>query len=71
MFSKHLICVATVVDILGNRICIHLDGWTDYLDYWVDVSSTNIHPVGWCDNNGQILTPPKSYNNGNSIFLIN
>jgi len=68
VLAKQLICVATVVDILGNRIRIHLDGWTDDLDYWVHISSTNIHPVRWCDNNGKTLTSPKGYK-GNSIFF--
>jgi len=59
---KQLICVATVADILGNRIRIHFDGWTDDFDYWTDITSTNIHPIRWCDNNGRILSPPSGYN---------
>ncbi|XP_029345307.1 uncharacterized protein LOC100164434 isoform X2 [Acyrthosiphon pisum] len=59
---KQLICVATVADILGNRVRIHFDGWTDDFDYWVDITSTNIHPVRWCDNNGRTLSPPSGYN---------
>ncbi|XP_022164017.1 uncharacterized protein LOC111029358 isoform X2 [Myzus persicae] len=59
---KQLICVATVADILGNRVRIHFDGWTDDFDYWVDITSTNIHPVKWCDNNGRTLSPPSGYN---------
>ncbi|XP_060856488.1 uncharacterized protein LOC132934225 [Metopolophium dirhodum] len=58
---KQLICVATVADILGNRIRIHFDGWTDDFDYWTDITSTNIHPVGWCDKNGRTLCPPSGY----------
>lgn len=68
MLLKQLICVATVADILGNRIRIHLDGWTDDFDYWVDISSTNIHPICWCDNNGKMLMPPKGYKS-NLIFF--
>ncbi|CAH1736525.1 unnamed protein product [Aphis gossypii] len=59
---KQLICVATVADILGNRIRIHFDGWTDDFDYWTDITSTNIHPIRWCDYNGRILSPPSGYN---------
>ena len=29
-----LTCVATVVDVLGDRILIHFDGWEDAYDYW-------------------------------------
>jgi len=65
---KQLICVATVADILGNRVRIHFDGWADDFDYWVDITSTNIHPVRWCDNNGRTLSPPSGYN-GNFLFL--
>ncbi|CAI6359714.1 unnamed protein product [Macrosiphum euphorbiae] len=60
---KQLICVATVADILGNRIRIHFDGWTDDFDYWTDITSTNIHPIGWCDKNGRTLCPPSGYDN--------
>uniref|UniRef100_A0A2S2NZ86 Lethal(3)malignant brain tumor-like protein 3 n=1 Tax=Schizaphis graminum TaxID=13262 RepID=A0A2S2NZ86_SCHGA len=59
--SKQLICVATIADFLGNRIRIHFDGWTDDFDYWTDITSTNIHPVGWCDKNGRSLCPPRGY----------
>ncbi|XP_050533446.1 uncharacterized protein LOC126901179 isoform X2 [Daktulosphaira vitifoliae] len=59
---KQLICVATVADILGDRIRIHFDGWTDDFDYWTDITSTNIHPVKWCDNNGRVLSAPSGYN---------
>jgi len=61
--------VATVADILGNRIRIHFDGWTDDFDYWTDITSTNIHPVRWCENNGRSLSPPSGYN-CNLLFLI-
>ncbi|XP_026818791.1 uncharacterized protein LOC113557456 isoform X2 [Rhopalosiphum maidis] len=59
--SKQLICVATIADFLGNRIRIHFDGWTDDFDYWTDITSTTIHPVGWCDKNGRSLCPPHGY----------
>lgn len=71
--SKQLICVATVADVLANRIRIHFDGWSNDFDYWTDITSTNLHPIGWCDKNGRNLCPPHGYD-GNSIFypyLIN
>ncbi|XP_029348416.1 lethal(3)malignant brain tumor-like protein 4 isoform X1 [Acyrthosiphon pisum] len=63
VLARQLICVATVVDILGNRVRIHLDGRTDDSDYWVDISSNNIYPVRWCGKNGKTLIPPKGYKN--------
>ena len=53
-----LTCVATTVDVLGDRVLIHFDGWEDSYDYWCDPSSPYIHPVGWCQENGKPLSPP-------------
>lgn len=54
-------CVATIAGIQQNlKLLIHLDGWTSKYDYWCDPDSTDIHPVGWCENNGHELQPPKS-----------
>ena len=57
-----LTCVATVVDVLGDRILIHFDGWEEAYDYWCDPSSPYIHPVGWCQENGKPLSPPNGKN---------
>ncbi|RZF37777.1 hypothetical protein LSTR_LSTR007139 [Laodelphax striatellus] len=59
--NSQLICVATVADIIDNRLLIHFDSWGDMYDYWVDPSSPYIHPVGWCADNGHELTPPNNY----------
>ncbi|CAI6348959.1 unnamed protein product [Macrosiphum euphorbiae] len=57
--TKQLIYVATVADILGNRVRIHFDGWSEDFDYWADITSTYIHPIGWCEKNGRTLIPPE------------
>ena len=54
-----LTCVATVSDILGDKILIHFDGWDNVYDYWSDPSSPYIHPVGWCQETGNPLSPPQ------------
>ncbi|XP_066145941.1 lethal(3)malignant brain tumor-like protein 3 isoform X1 [Euwallacea fornicatus] len=56
-----LICVATVRDMMYNRILVHFDGWDDIYDYWAEPTSPYIHPVGWCDRYGHDLTPPSDY----------
>lgn len=56
-----LVCVATVTDVMDNRFLVHFDGWDDIYDYWADLTSAYIHPVGWCQENGHILTPPNKY----------
>lgn len=56
--SDALVCVATVADVLGDKILIHFDGWDDIYDYWSDPTSPYLHPVGWCQANGVPLSPP-------------
>lgn len=53
-----LTCVATVSNVLDNRFLVHFDGWEDCYDYWGDASSPYVHPVGWCQENGRVLSPP-------------
>ena len=53
-----LICVATVADNLGERILVHFDGWDHIYDYWCDITSPSIHPVGWCKENNHVLSSP-------------
>nr|KAG5705841.1 hypothetical protein BaRGS_030731 [Batillaria attramentaria] len=53
-----LICVATVADTLGDKVLVHFDGWEDAYDYWCDITSPYIHPVGWCQENARLLSPP-------------
>lgn len=56
--NTSLICVATVADVLGDRLLVRFDGWEDTYDYWCDPSSPYIHPVGWCKDNSETLSPP-------------
>ncbi|KAH8407067.1 hypothetical protein KR222_005580, partial [Zaprionus bogoriensis] len=52
------ICVATVADILDERIRVHFDGWNDCYDFWVHVNSPYIHPCGWHEGRQQLIVPP-------------
>ncbi|XP_064211247.1 lethal(3)malignant brain tumor-like protein 4 isoform X2 [Tribolium castaneum] len=61
--NSSLVCVATVKDMMDNRILVHFDSWDDIYDYWADPTSPYIHPVGWCDQYGHNLTPPNDYPN--------
>ena len=66
--NSSLVCVATIADVLDNRILVHFDSWDDIYDYWVDCTSPYIHPVGWCKENGHQLTPPNGKNH--SIICV-
>ncbi|ELK31619.1 Lethal(3)malignant brain tumor-like protein 4 [Myotis davidii] len=45
----------------GKGCCgcrVHFDGWDHKYDYWMDVDSPDIHPIGWCDVTGHPLEVP-------------
>lgn len=56
--NNNLVCVSTVKDTMGDKILVHFDGWEDTYDYWCDITSPNILPVGWCEEQGLPLNPP-------------
>ena len=57
--NPNLICVATIADINNKgELLIHFDGWTSAYDYWCKPDSTDIHPVGWCEENQRDLQSP-------------
>ncbi|XP_066998743.2 lethal(3)malignant brain tumor-like protein 3 [Anabrus simplex] len=54
-------CVLTVSDVLGYRIRLHFDGYSEMHDFWVNADSLNIFPVGWCEKTGRQLHLPPGY----------
>lgn len=56
------LCVATVADVLDDRIRIHFDGWDDCYDIIVDIHSPYIHPCGWHAGRQQLVVPPECEN---------
>jgi len=59
--NNMMVCVATITDAYGDQLLVHFDGWEDSYDYWCDSTSPYIHPVGWCQDNCQILSAPNGY----------
>ena len=47
------------LDELDLSFQIHFDGWELDYDYWTTPMSPYIHPLGWCEQNGVKLNPPK------------
>ena len=47
------------LDELDSSFQIHFDGWELDYDYWTTPMSPYIHPLGWCEQNGVKLNPPK------------
>uniref|UniRef100_A0A8C5UG48 SAM domain-containing protein n=1 Tax=Malurus cyaneus samueli TaxID=2593467 RepID=A0A8C5UG48_9PASS len=57
--NPSLICVATIMDMVENRLLIHFDNWDESYDYWCETSSPYIRPVGYCQETGTpLITPP-------------
>ncbi|KAK6965188.1 leucine-rich repeat serine/threonine-protein kinase 1 [Biomphalaria glabrata] len=56
--NPHLICVASITDINqeNGQVLIHFDGWSDGYDYWADVDSEYLHPVGFMACRGDDLS---------------
>ncbi|XP_061507919.1 uncharacterized protein LOC1270254 isoform X1 [Anopheles gambiae] len=59
-----LFCVCTVVEVRGYRIKLHFDGYAAEYDFWVNASSIDIFPPGWCQQTNRALQPPASYVGG-------
>lgn len=47
--------------VLGYRVRLHFDGYSDSHDYWENANSRNIFPPGWCKQHQQRLEPPKDW----------
>jgi hypothetical protein len=44
----------------GGPLLIHFDGWSRDYDYWAELDSLDLHPVGFCEQRGRELQKPNS-----------
>ncbi|XP_074782320.1 lethal(3)malignant brain tumor-like protein 3 isoform X3 [Athene noctua] len=65
-----LMCVATITDMVDNRLLIHFDNWDESYDYWCEASSPYIRPVGYCQETGTPLTIPPGYKASNTFSWV-
>lgn len=56
-----MFCVLSVAEVIGFRMRLHIDGYSECYDFWVNADSHDIRPVGWCQATGHKLHPPKGY----------
>lgn len=54
-------CIGTVINVLGSRLRIRLDGSDNQNDFWRLVDSNEIHAIGHCERNGGMMQPPLGY----------
>jgi len=54
--------VATVLRIAGYKVLLRYEGFGQdgSKDFWLNLCSDKVHPVGWCATKGKPLIPPKS-----------
>ncbi|XP_077399539.1 scm-like with four MBT domains protein 2 isoform X1 [Vanacampus margaritifer] len=53
--------VATIVATCGQLLLLRFSGYGDdrRADFWCDVMTAELHPVGWCARNLKTLAPPQ------------
>ncbi|XP_024916749.1 lethal(3)malignant brain tumor-like protein 4 isoform X2 [Cynoglossus semilaevis] len=56
-----MFCVLTVAEVTGYRLRLHIDGYSECYDFWVNADSVDIRPAGWCQEHGRKLHPPKCH----------
>lgn len=52
-------CIATVVGVIGSRIRLRPDGCSSRDDVWVFCDSRDMHPIGWCKEQGIDVQKPE------------
>uniref|UniRef100_A0A673IHH8 Scm-like with four MBT domains protein 2 n=1 Tax=Sinocyclocheilus rhinocerous TaxID=307959 RepID=A0A673IHH8_9TELE len=67
--------VAIIITTCGQLLLLRYCGYGDdrKADFWCDVMTAELHPVGWCAQNNKTLQPPKAVKEKNSDwteFLI-
>ncbi|XP_077440132.1 sex comb on midleg-like protein 2 isoform X2 [Vanacampus margaritifer] len=63
--NPHLICPATIGEVMGDEVFVTFDGWRGAFDYWCKYNSRDIFAVGWCSLTKHSLQPP-----GNSVTTL-
>uniref|UniRef100_UPI003AB0510D lethal(3)malignant brain tumor-like protein 4 n=1 Tax=Centroberyx gerrardi TaxID=166262 RepID=UPI003AB0510D len=56
-----MFCVLSVAEVIGYRLRLHIDGYSECYDFWVNTDSPDIRPAGWCKENNHKLHPPKGH----------
>nr|XP_046235655.1 scm-like with four MBT domains protein 2 isoform X2 [Scatophagus argus] len=54
--------VATIITTCGQLLLLRFSGYGDdrKADFWCDVMTAELHPVGWCTLNNKTLMPPEA-----------
>ncbi|XP_056337795.1 lethal(3)malignant brain tumor-like protein 2 isoform X4 [Oenanthe melanoleuca] len=54
--------IASVIQIVGYRALLRYEGFENDAghDFWCNLGTVDIHPIGWCAINSKILVPPQT-----------
>ncbi|XP_036376367.1 scm-like with four MBT domains protein 2 isoform X1 [Megalops cyprinoides] len=53
--------VATIITTCGQLLLLRFSGYGHdrKADFWCDVMTADLHPIGWCAQNSKVLMPPE------------
>ncbi|KAM6256723.1 scm-like with four MBT domains protein 1 isoform 1-T1 [Porphyrio hochstetteri] len=53
--------VATIITTCGQLLLLRYDGYGEdrKADFWCDIMTADLHPIGWCEQNKMILKVPE------------
>ncbi|XP_028935187.1 lethal(3)malignant brain tumor-like protein 2 isoform X2 [Ornithorhynchus anatinus] len=54
--------IASVIQTAGYRVLLRYEGFENDAshDFWCNLGTVDIHPIGWCAINSKILVPPQT-----------
>ncbi|GLD59537.1 scm-like with four MBT domains protein 2 isoform X2 [Lates japonicus] len=63
--------VATIITTCGQLLLLRFSGFGEdrKADFWCDVMTAELHPVGWCAQNNKTLMPPEGMGVGVWVLL--
>ncbi|ESO95251.1 hypothetical protein LOTGIDRAFT_144720 [Lottia gigantea] len=63
--NYHSFWIGSVLKLAGFRAYVRYEGFSSdpSKDFWLNLCSKDVHPVGWCASHSQPLVPPKSVQN--------
>lgn len=62
--------VATIITTCGQLLLLRYEGYHDdrRADFWCDVMTADLHPIGWSRQQGRPMRPPEGESRGLWVF---
>ena len=64
--------VATIITTCGQLLLLRFSGYGEdrKADFWCDVMTAELHPVGWCTQNNKTLMSPEGRKKHSGFFIL-